>query len=75
MNRDIETTFLKMKFVEDFRLIATKTSRNGKSFCGQLPEKLSLSLLNGKSKWHTFRMKDVENFKLSFDSYQILVPR
>ena len=32
MNRDIETTFFKMKFVEDFRLIATKTSRNGKSF-------------------------------------------
>ena len=38
MNRDIETTFFEMKFVEDFRLIATKTSRNGKSFCGQLPE-------------------------------------
>ena len=59
------------------RSIATKTSFLVKRFADNYQKKscfhLSLSLLNETPKRQTFQIKVVEDLKLSFDSYQILV--
>ena len=80
IERDIELTFFQKKVSRGSRLIATETLCPWKSFRGQLLEEtvclhLSLSLLNETPKYHSSRLKVVEDLQLSFDSYQNLVSR
>ena len=78
IERDIELKVFQKKVGRDSCLIATGISCPGETFSRQLPEKtvcfhLSLSLLYETPKMQSSRLKVVEDIKLLFNSYQILI--
>ena len=80
MKRSKEITFFLTEVVGESLSIATENLCPGETYCGQLPEKtvrfhLSSNLSSETPKRESFGMKVVQDLKLLFDRYQILVPR
>ena len=74
---EVISLFRNGKFVEDARSIASETSCPGTTFPTTTRKIFSFhllsSLMNETPKPESFQIKVVEDIKLSFDSYRILV--